>query len=226
MLTSRCNDKGFSLLGLIVATGMVLIVMVGVVGLTVRVMRASTDAKNNFIATALAREGIELVRSLRDDNYLNYDPARTGSEARTIIYWRGLDQSDPDPSNQENGGVVLRELRRAAICNNYGNNWIIDPINDSSGDAPTLQDPGDTRLFFNSTSHMYVHDDVGNKETPFSRVIRVDTPGGGNCGMFTDASDDQSSPFTVTSTVTWETEDGTSREVSLTQELHAILRFR
>lgn len=231
MLDTPSANKGFTLLGLLVATGMVLVVMVGVVGLTVRVMSASTDAKNNFIATALAREGIELVRSLRDDNYLNYNPSLPNSKARAIIYWRGLDDQPPPPVPSEFEGVWWQDLLRTALCNGE---WVIDPVNykpplgQSSTTLEEFTDSSETKLHFDAANSRYANDSSINNPSPFSRVIKISTPDGGNCGEFSNANDATSkpSPITVTSTVTWETEDGATREVSLTQHMHGILRWR
>lgn len=62
--------KGFSLIETIIAISIFTIVITGPLTLSSRSLKAASAAKNNFIASMLAQEGIELIRSYRINNVL------------------------------------------------------------------------------------------------------------------------------------------------------------
>jgi type II secretory pathway pseudopilin PulG len=79
---------GFSLLGVLLATGIGLIVIGVIASLASRIYQTTRTSKEAFIATALAREGVELVRANRDSNWFHYPEA--GQEIPvTSMKWRG-----------------------------------------------------------------------------------------------------------------------------------------
>src|SRR5688572_32835373 len=92
------GEQGFTLLGVIFALAFVVTVVTALGLLTARTIRAGRLSEERFIATALAREGIELVRALRDENWFAH------SQGATQIKWRGDDTG------------TAAEQRRA-ICN-------------------------------------------------------------------------------------------------------------
>jgi len=59
-----------------------------VISLTTRVMIISRTDKNKIIATGLAQEGIEIVRNIRDNNFLlgNYFKTGIGSGSSQVQY--------------------------------------------------------------------------------------------------------------------------------------------
>jgi len=69
--TKKIKNKGFSLVETLVAITILLVTMTApLYALTQAVLFASI-ARDKIIATSLAEEGIEYVRSIRDNNYLN-----------------------------------------------------------------------------------------------------------------------------------------------------------
>lgn len=70
-LFSCSARKGFTLLEVVVAIGILVIALGGAVSLIVLTRESEAVAKNNLTAAYLAREGMELVRNVRDDNYDN-----------------------------------------------------------------------------------------------------------------------------------------------------------
>ncbi|EKE10756.1 MAG: hypothetical protein ACD_15C00204G0008 [uncultured bacterium] len=63
------NKKGFSLIEVLFSLGMFVLGIFGVVSLMYGEMTKSMDRRNEAIAGALAQEGIEMVRNIRDNNW-------------------------------------------------------------------------------------------------------------------------------------------------------------
>ncbi|MBU1039450.1 hypothetical protein KKC17_04495 [Patescibacteria group bacterium] len=73
-LFNYCNNKkniaGQGLLEVTMAIGIILFGLLGIMSLTTASFGAAAEAEDRLLATNLAREGIEAVRSLRDDSWL------------------------------------------------------------------------------------------------------------------------------------------------------------
>ncbi len=67
------SQKGQSLIELIIAISVLVVALVATVVLIVTSINASRESKNKLIATNLGREGIEVVRSIRDSNWIDPD---------------------------------------------------------------------------------------------------------------------------------------------------------
>jgi type II secretory pathway pseudopilin PulG len=61
---------GFSLIDVLMAVAVIAIGLIGVMSLLVQNIQAARVNKNFLVASMLAQEGIEIVRSLRDANWL------------------------------------------------------------------------------------------------------------------------------------------------------------
>lgn len=73
--------KGFTLIEVIVAIAVILTAIVGLVGLSSFSVSGLQTAKSKVIAVNLAQEGIEIIRNMRDGNWLTYrDQMEQGSE--------------------------------------------------------------------------------------------------------------------------------------------------
>jgi prepilin-type N-terminal cleavage/methylation domain-containing protein len=64
------NQKGFTLLEVLISLGLLIVVFGGVTGLMIISSEASRGSKNNLIASYLAKEAQDTVRYKRDLNYL------------------------------------------------------------------------------------------------------------------------------------------------------------
>ncbi len=64
------NKKGFSILEVIISAFVLSIGIVAVMGLISSSLKNSVDSRNQIIASELAQEGVELVRNVRDTNYV------------------------------------------------------------------------------------------------------------------------------------------------------------
>ncbi len=70
MLQSINRNKGFTLLELIITIFVVTIGLVGVYIITSQIISYITLSSSRLIASYLAQEGIEIVRNVKDTNYL------------------------------------------------------------------------------------------------------------------------------------------------------------
>ncbi|MFA6551120.1 MAG: hypothetical protein WCV41_01155 [Patescibacteria group bacterium] len=70
LMFSCFNDKGFGILEVVIATGIITVGMVAVISFITQSYYVSQVNKNKFIATMLAQEGIELTRNVRDSNWV------------------------------------------------------------------------------------------------------------------------------------------------------------
>jgi len=69
----KYNNSGFSITEVVISIFIITIGLVGVLSLVNQNIKAQFINKNNLIASQLAQEGLELVRNIRDKNWL--DPA-------------------------------------------------------------------------------------------------------------------------------------------------------
>jgi type II secretory pathway pseudopilin PulG len=71
MRYTRHNQKGQTLLELLVALFILVLVLTATVALIVSSINAGRESRNRLIAANLAREGIEIVRNIRDSNWID-----------------------------------------------------------------------------------------------------------------------------------------------------------
>jgi len=64
------SKTGFTLIEIIVAIFVILVGIVGIYSLVPKIVSITTANINRFIAAQLAREGVEIVRNIRDGNWL------------------------------------------------------------------------------------------------------------------------------------------------------------
>lgn len=67
---TKKNGAGFTLLEAIVAISVITVGLVGVLSLVTQTISSATFSKDKLIAVYLAQEGIEIVRNIRDTNWL------------------------------------------------------------------------------------------------------------------------------------------------------------
>lgn len=69
--------SGFTLLETVIAVGIILFGLVSLVTLNISSLNTSTVTSDEFLAANFAREAVEVVRSIRDSNWLVYDTDST-----------------------------------------------------------------------------------------------------------------------------------------------------
>lgn len=65
----KATPNGFTLLEVVVAMALLVMAFGGLIGLLILTQESKVSGKNNMVATYLAQEGLDIVRSVRDQNY-------------------------------------------------------------------------------------------------------------------------------------------------------------
>jgi Tfp pilus assembly protein PilV len=91
-------NKGFTLMEAIVAIFVITTGLVGVLSLVSQTISASTFSKDKLIAAYLAQEGIEIIRNIRDTNWVNNNSWTNNISLNTSSYQLDYQSSQfPDP---------------------------------------------------------------------------------------------------------------------------------
>jgi type II secretory pathway pseudopilin PulG len=78
MMHIRSTSAGFTLIEALVAITVLLLAIVGPMTIAQNGIQNSIFARDQIVAFYIAQEGVELIRSIRDDNALNNRPWLTG----------------------------------------------------------------------------------------------------------------------------------------------------
>ena len=149
--------KAFTLVETLVAITVILLAVMGPFQLVQRSLTASYIARDHLVATALAEEGLEYVRSIRDSNYLYNIENPTAT--RSWLY--GLNTS---AGAEENcflaNGCTVDPTR-------HGNN---EAVAECPTTCPTMK--------LNPTTMMYTQRVTGNVPTRFTRKVLLEQVNG------------------------------------------------
>ena len=107
---SKVNcQHGFSIIEVIAAVGILTIGLVGVSSLMFQNIQVQQVNYNNLIASMLAQEGLELVRNIRDKNWLAESVWNVGFAApnATTTFAINFDGSTSTAANINDSGAVL-----------------------------------------------------------------------------------------------------------------------
>lgn len=108
------EKEGFSMIEIMVATFLVSVGLVAVLSLLGVGVRQATSNKNNLIAAFLAQEGGELVRNIRDTNWVNGKESFLGIDyvdncTIDASSFNNLDCNSPDFSLYYDGSVYRND---------------------------------------------------------------------------------------------------------------------
>lgn len=73
MFDKNKNKKGFTIIELIISIFILSIAVIGVFSAFSAIVILTSDAADKLVASYLSQEGIEIVRNIRDNNWLNID---------------------------------------------------------------------------------------------------------------------------------------------------------
>lgn len=208
------NKKGFGLVEMVMAMTILAIALVALMNLMTYLIAASKVNQDRIVALNLAREGVEIVRNVRDGNWLNACPTwggtcthwETAGGTSSCCLWDSALDSDTDhtlvldfdPSN-----------------NRYILNYTPDSISNAAAD-----------LYIDTTSGLYlttVYATGGSPLSSFERLITIDyicrdaddtneqIASSGSCGT------QKKVGVRVTSTVQWDTG---SKNITLVDKLY------
>lgn len=161
------KTKGETILEVVIAMGILSIVMFSAFGLIGQAISTHTNVKNRVTAVDIAREGVELVRSIRDTNWIKYS-----GDKRT--QW--LCYQDPCTAAEHritNGFYTIDAIKI------YG---LAKPTKQSTLDLDLPDDYYEYQIL-NSTEDGFTHDN--GEATLFHRQIELslynNTACGANC---------------------------------------------
>ena len=139
------NNKGFSILEASIVMGVVSIGLLGIFSLVLQNIQVQKVNKNMLVASMLAQEGLDLVRNIRDDNWI----------ASPQVDW------DLDIAGWNNNDFTVDYTMALADADDSDND------NDITEEASTA-------LYKDSANSFYTHTSVGNTATQFFRLIIAD----------------------------------------------------
>ncbi len=142
---------GFTLIEALVAITVLLLSIVGPMAIAQTGMQSSIYAKDQIVAFYIAQEGVEIIRSIRDENALNRSPWLTGIPLGT---------GGADCASAVGCGIDIKNLNfiDCAASSNTACNIFYDEDGLSNG-------AGNPR-------GIYSHDSSGS-QTAYSRSIRI-----------------------------------------------------
>lgn len=99
-LNIKMKKKGFTLLEVIIAIFIITVGVVGTISLIVQTLSGTAIASQRLIAAYLAQEGIEIIRNIRDTNWLEggdnpWNEGLTGCSNGCIADYKTPTQLDP-----------------------------------------------------------------------------------------------------------------------------------
>lgn len=74
MINKRKNQNGFTLLEMIVAVGIITFSALGIFSAVARYSQQTQQERDNLVAAYLCQEGIEIVKNMRDTNWVSGAP--------------------------------------------------------------------------------------------------------------------------------------------------------
>lgn len=184
--TLYAHCRGVGLLEAIVAIGVIVAGLIGVFTLVIGTSRSHRESLNRFIAVNLAREGIEVVRNIRDSNSL--DSSRSP--------WDGIliDQN----------GIVASQLVPVFSPKNMPLEiWSLEPVTPDTAKVYTFDVTNGTET---ETYPIYVQgsrianaDESGKHSTIFERTLTIEEV---KCAMVPQAGEIGCASLTITPTPT------------------------
>ncbi|MEA1963436.1 MAG: hypothetical protein U9M94_04355 [Patescibacteria group bacterium] len=141
----KINSKGFSIVEASVVMGVVSIGVLGVFSLVLQNIQVQKVNRNMLVASMLAQEGLELVRNIRDDNWI----------ASPAVNW------DMDIAGWNNNNFTIDYTMAMADV-------------DDTNVAENIVEEAGANLYFVNGGNFYTHSAAGNAATSYSRLITVD----------------------------------------------------
>lgn len=124
---------GFTLLETLVTIVVISIGIMGSINLLNNSFQLATIAKNRLIAADLSQEGFELVRNVRDSNYLKNDPWLKNLSNCVNPNWCLIDT--PSGLGTPLPSIQSMDLNQGQICFNSGRGYYSISCSINSGEA-------------------------------------------------------------------------------------------
>ena len=151
--------SGFTLVETLIAITIVTLSVAGPLYSASRSLVAAQSAEGKLIATYLAQEGIEYVREMRDDSYL--DAYRIGGANVSSDAWNEFISGAGTASVTQCRGTAAAPL----TCT-------LDPVQVAGSPFTACSGAGCTPLYRRNDG-VYTQQQTGNTRTPYTRTIQV-----------------------------------------------------
>lgn len=191
------KTKGFTIIEVLIATFILISAFGAIMGLAISSMRANRLTQNELIANNLAQEGIEMVRSLRDNKW------KICPEQAQENCWKKITSSDTEP--EEGTIYIIGE----------------DFFSQSGIFLNPLISQTDSRIFLceDLSVGFYIHDNVKCENSTPTSFYREITFGEHNVPTINGQNISPDQYLVVRSSVSWKVE-GKTHEYALEEVLY------
>jgi len=152
------NQSGQGLLELVVAIGVISVGLFSVWNLFISNFNGEQEAGARILATNLAREGVEVVKNIRDSNWLavdNNDDCSYNGQPFSPCFW----DSGLSGENNDNTAII-KDIASPDVYLDF---------------SPNNIDENNTRIYLDSgNSGLYVHNNSG-QATSYHRLITINS---------------------------------------------------
>lgn len=158
------NNDGFNLAELLVAVSVLVIAITAIMNLVISNINVQSKNEDYLVASMLAQEGLELVRNIRDRNWL-YEPPTFADPQRYT--WDKIDFGDDD-------FIIDTRVVSTVPGDPYFRYPLSLDIDDADADLSDITDTSAAQLYLNAG--FYDHDNsTPANATRFYRIINIDT---------------------------------------------------
>lgn len=175
MNNKRQNQKGFTLIEMLVSVFIISFSLVGIFNLNSKYNQQTKEEKEAYVATLLAQEGVEIIKNMRDTNSLSevcWSKGVTGDSDICGVTYTPPDKPVAEDSTCINNGCEVDYNNLGGNGNpglsDWGNGFVEEDLNPNGGHY----------LYLNTYGY-YNYDDSG-EWTPYKRRIMVDYPAAGD----------------------------------------------
>mgnify|MGYP001562343255 FL=1 len=169
------KNSGETLIEIIIAFGVIITVLAPAAGLQVQSIRNLAFSRDHLIAETLVNEGIEIIRNMRDTNFLKF-PGKEKDCWNTKSDDPDITLDNCNKNKIESGSYILKrdiDTLKWSI-KNISANFIPDDFN--------FEEKSEYQLKLDNNTQLYNHDSGGL--TNFFREIYVEYDGGNKMNVF------------------------------------------
>ena len=155
-------QSGMTLFETVIALEILVVGIISVISLAQASLILSKASENNIVITNLAREGIEIVREVRD--FSKSGNASSVFANQNIRFFN----TDTDPMTEEvaNGCYILDAV------DNFGLKVLADGVN-CAGSNFDVSGCTNCQLYINSSNGLYEHASATGALSPYKRVVKI-----------------------------------------------------
>ncbi len=140
------SQLGQTLIETLVAIFILITGLSAAISLAISTSRSTDNSSKKIVATGLAREGIEVVKNIRDSNWLNDNLSSCpsmGTGQQCYQNWQGNGNRQI-----KNGNFSIRYLPSSKWVLNNGSNYQLLYDTDASGDTPYSTSSGVNTIYY------------------------------------------------------------------------------